>query len=308
MKENPTPALKKSTKLFISYRREDSAGHTGRLFDSISNHFGHRVLIFRDIESIKPGVDWVGAIESAVASCEVLVAVIGSRWLSSKNKHGQRRLDDPNDPVRIEIEAALTRNITVIPVLVQGAAIPDQEELPESMAKLTRRNAIEVTDSRWSYDVGRLLSTLDEELAPKIPAGRRFANLVGIAITLFIVTLLSIVLWQWVNTSQKQVTLQGQWKQFQLKRNEPPQYLATINVSEGAEGLRMNVVRAPSGEDPTAISLYDVSFDGDNWVFKAQWPGGDTGEFNLKRGHDNSFEGDLRVKGKIDSRHQFIKE
>lgn len=151
-------------KVFISYRREDSAGHAGRLFDRISSYFGNRIKIFMDIDSIAPGEDFVNVIETAVGACEILVAVIGKHWLTVIDETGKRRLDNPDDFVRVEIATALNRNIRVIPVLVQGASMPRREQLPEPLIKLIRRNAIEISDARWKYDADRLIKTIGEAL------------------------------------------------------------------------------------------------------------------------------------------------
>ena len=115
--------------IFISYRRIDSAGHVGWLNDDLSERFGQD-HIFRDIETIQPGADFVEAIQQAVGSCDVLLAVIGRQWLAVTDATGRRRLDDPDDFVRLEIATALARNIPVIPVLVQGASMPAAHELP----------------------------------------------------------------------------------------------------------------------------------------------------------------------------------
>src|SRR5215813_2477651 len=102
-----------------------------------------------DIDTIPLGVDFVGVIEDAVARCDVLLAVIGPRWLTSQDAQGSRRLDDPNDFVRLEIEAALKRGVRVVPVRVDGAAMPAAEQLPPSLRPLARRQAIEMDDTRW---------------------------------------------------------------------------------------------------------------------------------------------------------------
>lgn len=158
----------RSANIFINYRREDSAGHAGRLFDALSDHFAGR--LFMDVDTLEPGVDFVEAIEQAVGSCEVLIVVIGRDWLNIKDKAGCRRLDDPADFVRLEVESALVRRIRVIPVLVQDAPMPSAEELPPSLAKLARRNAIELSDARWAYDVDRLARTI-QEILKENPAG-----------------------------------------------------------------------------------------------------------------------------------------
>jgi len=107
------------SRIFISYRRDDSGGWAGRLYDRISQHFG-RDHVFMDIDTIEPGLDFVEVIEQAVGSCDALLALIGRQWLTLTDDDGQRRLDNPEDFVRLEIAAALVRNIRVIPVLVQA--------------------------------------------------------------------------------------------------------------------------------------------------------------------------------------------
>lgn len=151
--------------IFISYRHEDSAGHAGRLADDLSNHFGPEKL-FRDIDTLEPGIDFIEAIEKAVGSCDVLLAVIGRQWLTSVNAQGQRRLDEPGDFVLLEISAALSRDIRIIPVLVQGATMPRSQDLPGALEKLARRQAYDLSDARWKYDVERLIETLEKVLEP----------------------------------------------------------------------------------------------------------------------------------------------
>ena len=133
--------------IFISYRREDTAGHAGRLFDRLTQHFG-KVRIFMDVSDIEPGTDFVEAIDKAVGSCEILIVVIGREWLTCREPGGQRRLENPNDFIRLEAATALKRNIRVIPVLVQGARMPKSAELPADLEKLSRRQGIEISDTR----------------------------------------------------------------------------------------------------------------------------------------------------------------
>src|SRR6516225_1427144 len=112
-----------SGKIFINYRRDDSSASAGRLYDHLSARFP-RNQIFIDVDNLDPGVDFVETIEQSVGACDVLIAVIGKRWLTSSEGEGSRRLDNPDDFVRLEIASALKRNIRVIPVLVDGASIP----------------------------------------------------------------------------------------------------------------------------------------------------------------------------------------
>ena len=158
--------------IFISYRREDSAGYSGRLHDRLSARFGAQE-IFRDIDAIGYGEDYVKTIDEAVGSCAALIAVIGNRWLSAMDNQGVRRLTCPKDFVRLEIGAALSRNIKVIPVLVQGAKMPSEEELPQELIALAKRNALELSDARWDYDCSRLNETLSGVLGAANQKGQR---------------------------------------------------------------------------------------------------------------------------------------
>ncbi|MBP5998395.1 MAG: toll/interleukin-1 receptor domain-containing protein [Azonexus sp.] len=149
--------------IFISYRRDDSAGYAGRLYDRLAAHFGAE-RVFMDVEGIEPGLDFVDAIEEAVSSCRVLIAVIGDEWTNSADAAGRRRLDDPNDFIRLETGAALKRGIRVVPVLVGGAVMPLAAELPEELKALTRRQAIEINHKQWEASTGELIRTLESIL------------------------------------------------------------------------------------------------------------------------------------------------
>jgi hypothetical protein len=107
-------------RIFISYRRGETAYPAGWLFDRLVQHFG-AVQIFKDVDSIELGDDFVEVITRAVGSCDVLLALIGDQWLTVTDVNGRRRIDDPDDFVRLEIQAALTRNVRIIPILVDGA-------------------------------------------------------------------------------------------------------------------------------------------------------------------------------------------
>ena len=145
--------------IFISYRREDSAGWTGRLSEHLKEVFGAE-SIFMDIDTIQPGADFTEALQTAVSSCDVLLAIIGPEWATAADKSGKPRLEDPADWVRTEIAAALKRKIRVIPVLVGGASVPTIEQLPDDLDALAQRQAHELTDTRWHYDVEQLVKTL----------------------------------------------------------------------------------------------------------------------------------------------------
>jgi len=152
-----------SGKVFISYRRADSEGYAGRLYDRLSSHFG-KGKIFMDVDAIEPGVDFVKEIENAVNSCDVLLALIGPQWLTVSDSQGKLRLEDPQDFVRIEIATALERGIRVIPALVQGAKIPQSAALPENLKSLARRNTIELSSSRFHADVDKIIQAIERAI------------------------------------------------------------------------------------------------------------------------------------------------
>jgi TIR domain len=152
--------------VFISYRREDSGGYAGRIYDRLTSRLG-RGNVFFDVDTIPPGRDFVDVLSERVGSCNALIAVIGKHWITSADGQNRPRLDDPSDFVRIEIEAALRRNVPVIPVLVDGAAMPQAAELPDGLKKLPRRQAIEISLTRFDSDAERLneaLSQIEDEL------------------------------------------------------------------------------------------------------------------------------------------------
>lgn len=147
--------------IFISYRRDDSEGEAGRLYDDLVRVFGPDA-VFMDVTDIHPGKDFRQAIDDNVSKCAVLLAVIGPGWTTIKDAAGNRRLDEPNDFVRLEIASALARNVDVIPVLVHGARMPNPAELPANLQNLAYRNCVEVTHTRWNSDVEVLSRTLRE--------------------------------------------------------------------------------------------------------------------------------------------------
>ena len=159
-------------KIFINYRRDDSAGTAGRLHDRFVQTFGRKNL-FMDVDHIPAGVDFVDFLRSQVAACDVFLAVIGPNWLDAKDDSGRRRFDNPDDFVTIEIAAALARNIRVIPVLVDGARTPKADKLPDSVKPLARRNAVEVRNTHFGRDAEALANKVAEALKDARPVTRQ---------------------------------------------------------------------------------------------------------------------------------------
>jgi beta-lactam-binding protein with PASTA domain len=145
--------------IFVSYRRDDSEGEAGRLFDDLVGHFGED-SVFMDVAAIEAGRDFRKAIDESVATCGVLLAMIGKNWTDAKNEAGQRRLDDPFDFVRLETASALKRDIPVVPVLVHGAKMPRADQLPDDLKELAYRNGVELTHARWNSDLQLLIKAL----------------------------------------------------------------------------------------------------------------------------------------------------
>lgn len=174
MSDAPNPPASRrgqseKAKIFISYRRRETAGHAGRLYDDLVEHFGAE-RIFMDL-TMEPGVDYAEQINAAVGRCGALIVLIGEEWLTLADATGQRRIEDPTDLHRLEVEAGLDRNVLVIPALVQGAKMPTTEQLPAGLQPLVRRQAVELSDQRWDYDVGRLVTTLERVMTDETSSG-----------------------------------------------------------------------------------------------------------------------------------------
>lgn len=146
--------------IFISYRRDDTEGEAGRLFDDLTRAFGNE-NVFMDVAGIRPGADFRRAIDDSVTHCGVFLAIIGPTWATIANPDGMRRLEDPNDFVALEIGSALKREVPVIPVLVHGAHMPAPEQLPDSLKDLSYRNSVELSHPRWNSDVQLLVDALN---------------------------------------------------------------------------------------------------------------------------------------------------
>lgn len=145
--------------IFINYRRDDSPASAGRLYDRLADMFPHDTL-FMDVDAMVPGVDFVRELDEAVLRCDVLLAIIGRNWLNATSPDGARRLENPEDFVRIEIATALRHGIRVIPVLVDGAQMPLVTDLPDDIKAMARRHAVELSHIRFASDAERLVRSL----------------------------------------------------------------------------------------------------------------------------------------------------
>jgi branched-chain amino acid transport system substrate-binding protein len=153
------PARRAAPRIFISYRRTDAPGHAGRVYDALVRHFGDE-NVFIDVDDIPPGQSFTQVLDEALAGCDVLLALIGSHWMARGRRLGRRRLDYPDDFVRLEVGGALRRGIVVVPVLVQNAQMPAAAELPPPLAPLAHVQAFELIDRHWGANMRALLAML----------------------------------------------------------------------------------------------------------------------------------------------------
>ncbi|MFF7755511.1 toll/interleukin-1 receptor domain-containing protein [Streptomyces sp. NPDC007971] len=172
-------------KIFISYRREDTAPYAGWLQDRLAQHYGAS-KIFMDVAYLQPGEDFPRVIAQAISSCDVLVALIGPAWVGS-TADGKTRIQEANDWVRLEIESALDQGIRVIPLLIDGASLPSPEKLPSSLGRILAKNCLSLSPGTFGEDIRKLTSAIDfptigvfgEDPAKRIERGRkaRFAEI-----------------------------------------------------------------------------------------------------------------------------------
>jgi hypothetical protein len=227
--------------VFISYRRDDQAGFAGRLADVLVSTFGAD-NVFRDIEDIHPGEDFVVAIEKQLAAVDVMLVMIGPAWLTV-SRNGIRRLDEPDDFVRREIEAGLKSGKAVLPVLVGGAAMPAEKDLPPSMAALARRQSFILSDIGWTAEVARLV----EVIKPYFPASHRPARHLGVLWGLAVLAVIGLLA----------IGLRGNWPgqaadspnvTAELAQSLSGRWLATVKYDWGAEHAERFELRPENGE------------------------------------------------------------
>ena len=192
--------------IFISYRREDSAGYAGRMHEELEGRLGQE-QVFRDADTLRAGQDFEQAIRQRLEHCQACLVLIGPNWAKSQTATGERRLDQPGDYVCMEIAAALARpDVLVVPVLVGGATMPPAADLPESIRALRRRQAMSVRDEAWEADMDRLAASLRQTVgaapasplatAPSGNRGMRSRAALGAAIAVALLVVAAGVYWQ----------------------------------------------------------------------------------------------------------------
>ena len=207
--------------IFINYRRDESGHVAGRLHDSLAPTFGRNKL-FMDVDNIPVGRDFEEYLKSQVAACDAMLAVIGPNWLAAKDDTGKRRLDNPDDFIVIEIGTALTRNIPVVPVLVDGARMPKASELPDSLKLLARRQAVQVRHTNFSSDAEALVKRLREALGYDLPERRwRVRVAIGVAAVAVLLLIGCGRLCESIQRTYTTVEKPAQQRKGRSRRNKP---------------------------------------------------------------------------------------
>jgi hypothetical protein len=186
------------TGIFINYRREDAPGVAGRLFDRLAANYSRRQM-FMDVDAMKPGLNFVKQIDEHISKCDVVLAIIGPGWLNAVDDKGQRKIDKPRDYVRVELAAALKREIPVIPLLVNGTAMPSEDELPEELKSLPHRHSLELRHSRFSADSDAVIQAVGDI----VPRRRALPFIVGaVAGIALLGSLTGFVIWRTTDRDQ----------------------------------------------------------------------------------------------------------
>ncbi len=250
--------------IFINYRRDDAPGVAGRLFDHLAPKFA-RGSLFMDVDAMRPGVDFARHLDSQVSQCQVLLAVIGPRWLDARDQAGKRRLDADNDYVRIELAAALKRDIPVIPILVDGAAMPSEDSLSDDLKPLARRHALELRHTRFNADADAIVHALETV----VPLRRAWWALVGGGVAVVVViAVMALVFWHKFAaqpSTQPAVVAAKPASVAPPAANAPPPSVAPPSVSPPSLTPAIAVPSpappsdaAPPGELPPGIKLGEM--------------------------------------------------
>jgi hypothetical protein len=246
--------------IFISYRRQDTAAYAGRIYDRLAAKYGEH-NVFMDIDRIEPGQDFVDAINHSVAEAGVLLVLIGREWLKMTDKSGVPRLENPEDFVRLEILAGLEQKAVMIPVLLADAEMPSAQALPAPLQPFARRNALEISDSRFHSDVDRLIEAIEKIFNPQraaVPPIRPeqrnqsstpFINMSSrpnmsfIAATVVAVALIVAAIWWFTTGGEQEATFQ-----------EEPYIQSRPSPKSAENSPRQDPGQSPVQQDPSQTS------------------------------------------------------
>ncbi len=204
--------------IFISYRREDAAGYARAIYDELARRFGAG-RVFIDVDDIAAGQPFDEAIRRAVGASSVLLVLIGRRWLGER-EGTLARINEPGDFVRQEVAAGLARGMRVIPVLLDGATMPGESQLPDELRALSRRNALELDNARFAADIERLVAALGESLGmpadaaakAQAPAGLRRRTLAAALAALLVAAVAGAAFVAWPTRAPERPPVNGAWQ------------------------------------------------------------------------------------------------
>ncbi len=263
--------------IFISYRRDDTSGYAGRLYDQIGAHFGAD-HVFMDVADIEPGSDFVEVIGEKVGTCNALIALIGKNWLTLKDEQNRPRLGSAEDFVSVEVLAALKRQVEVVPVLVGGAKMPLQRELPESLQALSRHQALALSDTHFNRDVQDLIAVLEKACGNgTLPAHKKLKPaLIAVVVAL---CLIFAGFWIWQksirgrDSAGSQVSVAGLSKEG----GAPSESGSKATGNAGISG-NWKAVLNKNGSSFETFFTFEVS--GDKLFGKVLYPTGEAGILN----------------------------
>lgn len=271
----------KTRSILVSYRHNDSAGHTGRMLDRIKKPFA-KWRLQCDVDLINPGDDFVQVIEDAIATSDVMLVVIGRDWLISGEGSPQSRLDNPTDVVRLEIAYALAHQVRIIPILVKGAAMPPSAALPDELKGFARRQSIELRDTRWEADIDDLIAALKKVLMPgrgqqssKFSSYRYWALLAA-----FCFVIGSTGLFVWTEYGRREhIHAREAESQVEHESASPSEYNLVIQPEQTFTAEKSVEMIAPVGKDKLAS------------ILESSYPKSDKGVtlWNLKTGENENI-------------------
>jgi len=273
--------------IFISYRRTDSAGYAGRLYDRLVERFG-AAAVFMDVDAIHPGEDFARVLEQRMRSCDAVVVVIGDQWLTVQDEAGCRRLDEPGDYVRMEVAMALARGIPVLPVLVEDAPPPPRDALPAPLKKLASLQALSIGHDRFVAQSNDLIQTLERILSERgtgaAPSQRKRKHIAALLGSLALLAILIAAGWVW-HGLRSAAPIDGLWSAqvadgarpaFRIElelQSSGDRLLGTVSYPTGVGGIKEGSVQGrrvsfttahlPQFEQQEALTRFEGTFEGD---------------------------------------------
>jgi len=247
--------------IFISYRRDESLGYAGRIYERLADLYGAD-SVFRDVDDIGPGADFAHVIDRHIAACDVLLVLISKQWLTLADSSGLRRVDNPDDFVRIEITKALKRKVRIIPLLLNNASMPAERDLPDEMKGFVRHQAMELTEQRWEYDFRKLTESIAGASAP-----RRLRRNIVAAIVVLAAALAGAIAWlkepAAIVTGRWTATVQYEFGGRYMESFDLEQHGANIRGAASFLGVERAITEGTINGDSVSFVTHSSEMSGD---------------------------------------------